>query len=144
MRVDGRDIGAHRIAWAIERNGGQLPPSSTFICHHCDNPPCVRPDHLFSGTALENNRDCNAKGRRPRLKGTECPWSRVHPATVLGIWDGLGRRETHRDLAMRFGVSTALVQKIREGRAWRVLTSTLAPLPPVRPTKRRERRADAA
>lgn len=52
---------AHRVAWEITR--GTIPP--TFcVCHRCDNPPCVRPDHLFLGTARDNIADMLAKGRQ--------------------------------------------------------------------------------
>jgi hypothetical protein len=53
---------AHRVAWEIAT--GVWPPSTTHVCHSCDNPSCVRPDHLFLGTALDNIRDMIAKGRK--------------------------------------------------------------------------------
>ena len=52
---------AHRVIWELVN--GPIP-AGMVICHHCDNPPCVRPDHLFIGTQADNMRDMQAKGRR--------------------------------------------------------------------------------
>lgn len=52
---------AQRIAW--ELTNGPIP-DGMFVCHRCDNRICVRPDHLFLGTALDNIRDMDRKGRR--------------------------------------------------------------------------------
>jgi hypothetical protein len=54
---------AHRLSW--EFVNGPIPDGLSVL-HHCDNPPCVRPDHLFLGTRGDNNRDAAAKGRTAR------------------------------------------------------------------------------
>lgn len=64
IRTDGSDprrqLLTHRVAY--ELTYGSIP-DGLVVCHHCDNPPCVRPDHLFISTQRGNVADCVSKGR---------------------------------------------------------------------------------
>ena len=62
---DGKHESSHRVAWKITH--GEIP-EGMHVCHHCDNPPCINPEHLFLGTAIDNMRDCAAKGRNNKGK----------------------------------------------------------------------------
>ena len=75
---------AHRFVW--EMCVGPIPEGS-FICHACDNRSCVRLDHLFVGSARDNNVDMVQKGRG-RWKG-EC--NRGHDMNVYGVVCNKGR-----------------------------------------------------
>lgn len=69
---DGKMRGVHRIAY--ELLVGPIP-DGMYVCHHCDNRACWRPDHLFVGTPKDNMQDAHRKGRLkvPRRKPSK-PW----------------------------------------------------------------------
>ena len=56
----------HRIAWMLKN--GPIP-KGMCVLHHCDNPPCCNPDHLWAGTQKENLHDMAAKGRNNQPRG---------------------------------------------------------------------------
>ena len=65
MKVGEHYEKAHRIAWRFAYG---VIPDGLQVCHRCDNPPCVNPDHLFLGTQVDNLRDCYRKGRMPQFE----------------------------------------------------------------------------
>jgi hypothetical protein len=66
-RQHGRVVTASRLAWELAY--GPIP-DGVYVCHHCDNPPCCEPTHLFLGTPGDNSRDASAKGRLVRSDAT--------------------------------------------------------------------------
>ena len=96
---------AHRIAWRLKY--GSDPCG--IICHKCDNPKCVRVDHMFVGSYQENLIDASRKGRmRSKLKRPQ----------VLEIFDLLEKRIKHKDIARRYGVSRGTITDISRRRTW--------------------------
>lgn len=96
---------AHRLSWEI--HNGPIP-DGLFVCHHCDNPPCVRPDHLFLGTNADNMADLASKNLSRR--GT------LAPDVVRAIRAAQG---PIRAIGQRFGVPFSNVSRIRRGELYR-------------------------
>jgi hypothetical protein len=97
---------SHRISWRLHH--GEIPPGM-FVCHHCDNRKCVRPDHLFLGTNRDNMHDCAQKGRSSKPPVTR--WNKI--ALPQEILDRLGT-ESDASLGKRAGVSKFTIQRARK------------------------------
>jgi hypothetical protein len=65
ITVNGKSATTHRLAWELAH--GPIP-TGMCVCHHCDNPPCCEPSHLFLGTHKDNMQDAAKKGRWPHQK----------------------------------------------------------------------------
>lgn len=79
--IKGRTYRAHRVSFAIFRG---RDPGSFWVCHTCDNPLCVNPDHLWLGTPRDNNEDMRRKGRgwpKPKVKVPPAPKPPRAPVT---------------------------------------------------------------
>lgn len=85
-----RKIGAHRFAYYIAT--GVNLTSADLICHHCDNPCCVNPAHLFRGTHKINTADMVAKGRNGRARRTTCKNGHPFSDANTGLRREGGRR----------------------------------------------------
>lgn len=105
--VDGKKVDrAHRIAYRL--CVGEIP-AGLFVCHHCDNPKCVRPDHLFLGTNLDNVKDMFLKNRNsppPPMGG----WNKVTLSTAA--INDLGKFPD-TVIARREGVSKFVIARAR-------------------------------
>jgi hypothetical protein len=100
---------AHRLSWLAFRG----PPGDLLVCHRCDNPACVNPDHLFLGTPADNTADMMAKGRHAKGQpGETSPTASLTNAQAAAI-----RRMSERtsDIARKFNVSEATIWRIRTG-----------------------------
>ena len=63
LKINKKVMLAHRFSYAHYKNNEQPVPSNLCVCHHCDNPRCVNPNHLFLGTQKDNMRDMVRKKR---------------------------------------------------------------------------------
>lgn len=113
----------HRFSW--ELHFGPIP-SGLFVCHHCDNRICVRPDHLFLGTRAMNMRDMARKGRAAsgdrnashlypeRLpRGERHPNARISDIDAQAIYDRYWQGGIfQRELAAKYGIGQPQVHNI--------------------------------
>jgi hypothetical protein len=114
MVIDKRMRPAHRLSW--ERHRGRIT-NGLWVLHRCDVKLCINPDHLFLGTAIDNNADCMAKGRNQRR---ERHWAaKLNSQSVAIIRQRLSDGEMPSRLAREFGISAASVTDVKTGRTWR-------------------------
>lgn len=116
MSINNKSQKAHRIFWEFFKG----PVTEGLqVLHTCDNPSCVKPDHLFLGTNKDNMHDKIKKGR-DRVRGEENVRSKVTKEQVLEIrrlctLPGLD----FEDIAERFGIGTANVKSIFYRKTWK-------------------------
>ena len=129
--ANGRGYGSRRIGgrkqvllhrWVVAQIDGWDEIEGKVVMHLCDNPPCFRYDHLRIGTAFDNQRDCQDKGRRL------VPTGELNGRSVLSSEDVLTIRSMHhrgqatqRQLSEMFGVSRTTIHDIIHRKKWKHL-----------------------
>lgn len=107
-------VRAHRLSWEI--HNGAIP-ADLWVLHHCDNPPCVNPAHLYLGTPRENARDRASRNRgwETKLRGENHPTSKLSDAQIAEIRSRHAEGESQGKLAKEFGIRQGSVSRIVRG-----------------------------
>lgn len=113
---------AHRIMYLVTY--GDFP-RDLCVCHRCDNPSCVRPDHLFLGTNRDNTRDRDRKrrGKLPNNSGERHGHSKLTDAQVIRIRELYSRGTTQKTLSSWYGIGRDQISRIVTGKRWKHLLS---------------------
>ena len=125
ISIGGKGKQAHRVVWEVIN--GPIP-SGMCICHHCDNPSCCNPNHLFIGTHRDNARDRDKKGRGvggwvngEGHTNAKLTWTDV--GLIRHLFDNGVNRTTIADV---FGVSRRNIDLIGSRRTWKHITTSFA------------------
>jgi hypothetical protein len=135
FRVSGKQRGTHRIAWELTH--GPIP-SGLWVLHHCDNPPCCNPSHLYLGTAADNAHDREKRNRSltgehhpnsgkvftqptpaQRARGERHGSSKLNENAVCEMRKLHSEGRLVADIARRFNVSWNTAAKVVKRENWR-------------------------
>ena len=120
VRVAGKRVMAHRVAYAQARGLPLDAIAGRVIRHQCDNPSCVNPEHLEEGSHQDNMDDKVTRNRQ--VRGAACPSAVLTPEQVAHIREVYVARHPEfggAALGRRFGLSTVAVNKIVRGVTWK-------------------------
>lgn len=108
MMIEGHLRPVHR--YIFERCHGCELPSDLFVCHRCDTPACINPDHLFVGTQLDNLADSVSKGRmHPGERNGRAKLTDAQAAAIVAD----PRR--YKAIAAQYGIHVEHVGAIKRG-----------------------------
>ena len=111
-----RDVLAHRLAYCASKDLDLSDIDGQVVCHSCDTPPCVEPQHLFLGTQADNMEDMAAKGRS--TLGSRNPNRKLVESDVLAIRKMRREGLTLKVISSVFGVNQASVSMICNRKTW--------------------------
>jgi hypothetical protein len=116
-------IRAHVFSFQLHHNAST---EGLDVCHACDNPRCVNPDHLFLGTRKDNMQDACRKGRisrKPKAVGSSNGNSKLKEDDVVRIRELAATGASNSQLAKTYNVSKETVSRIIRGLSWKHLLS---------------------
>ncbi len=120
MRVRGQWIGTHTFSLTLKL--GALPPGA-LTCHHCDNPPCCNPAHLYAGSHQDNVDDCVRRKRNNAQKGEARYNAKLTNQDIMEIratYSKYGKNgASGQALADKFGVGKMTISRIARGVNWK-------------------------
>ena len=117
VRYQGKEWRASRLAWALTHGD----PGPLCVLHHCDNPPCCNPNHLFLGTHKDNMQDSTRKGRHPRNKTGYLPSGARHHSALRP--EVVARGERNGSAKLTEASVLAIRREHAAGVSWRNLAS---------------------
>lgn len=110
-------IYAHRFSFELYK--GPIVGNNK-ICHSCDNPSCVNPEHLWQGSQKDNLQDMYKKKRNNQPRGATCSSSKLTEKDVLFIREQKRlNTSTQKELSVKFGVAESTISRLLNGEHWR-------------------------
>ena len=125
--VDGKPqvYKAHRYSYALHFGD---PDPQLLVCHRCDNPLCVRPEHLFLGTNHDNMRDMATKGRAAAKDGAKNGYAKLSAETVIEIRERYAAGLSNTvELAAEYRIANSQILEIVHGESWTTAGGPLVP-----------------